>query len=253
MVSAAKSAGAKGLGYLVVLALIGLWEGLAELLRSPSFPPFHVVVQKLVNDWIFSAFVAQGVPSLERLGLGLLLGFAAGVLIGLLIGLSNVAYALLEPMLEFLRCTPPVAILPIALLVLGPTNLMKVLIIAFGVLFPVLVNSATGAHSVLDERLQTAAVFGLSRWDVVRRVILPSALPMVVAGMRIAVPIGLIMVVVSEMVGASNGIGWYLMYYQTLYQTGRVLAAVVVLGIIGHVCNSLLVLVERRYLFWAFA
>ncbi len=157
----------------------------------------------------------------------------------------------LRPTLEFLRALPAVAILPVAVFVLGLGNAMRIAVIVFGVVFPVLVNATAGARSVRSERVDAARMFGLSRREIAVRVVLPSALPMISAGLRVALPIALIMTVVSELVGGQNGLGYYLTAHQQMFDIPAMFTAVIVLGVLGNLLNGLYAMGESRLLHWA--
>jgi sulfonate transport system permease protein len=128
---------------------------------------------------------------------------------------------------------------------------MRVFVIAFGVLFPVLVNTTVGARNCRQERIDVARMYGLSRFQVIRRVVLPSALPMISVGLRVGLPIALIMVVVSELIGGQNGIGFYLLVSQSMFNIPAMFAAAVILGVLGNVINAGYAWLEKKWLSWA--
>src|SRR5699024_8516887 len=121
---------------------------------------------------------------------------------------------------------------------------MRVTIIAFGVFFPVFVLTVTGANVVTKERYDVASMFGLNRVSVLFRIVFPSALPSIGAGVRIALPIGLIMMIVSELTGGLDGLGGYLTLKQELFDMGGMMVAIIILAIVGALLNGLYAIFE---------
>ena len=237
--------------WIVPVALLGLWEYAGRHSESIYLPPLSDVLVTLRDDWMWERTRTDLLPSLERFALGYLLGAVLGILLGLAIGSSRRVAEYTTPTMEFLRALPAVAVLPIAVLLFGLGNGMRISIIAFGVLFPVLVNTIAGARSCRQERIDVARMYGLSRLQVVRRVVLPSAIPMISAGLRVGLPIALIMMVVSELVGGQNGIGFYLIQAQSVFNISGMFAALLILGVLGNVINNLYAWAETRQLHWA--
>ncbi|MCF7548033.1 ABC transporter permease [Pseudonocardia sp. WMMC193] len=233
------------------VVLLAAWEVAGRLAGNVYLPPLSRTLEVFATTWFPGVVVHDVLPSLARFLGGFLLAAVLGIVLGLAIGMSRTLDDYLRPTLEFLRALPAVAVLPVAVFVLGLGDSMRISVIVFGVVFPVLVNAAAGARSVRPERVETARMFGLSRFAVARRVVLPSALPMISAGLRVALPIALIMMVVSELVGGQNGLGFYLTYQQQSFNIPAMFAAVIVLGVLGNVLNAGYAAVERRVLHWA--
>jgi ABC-type nitrate/sulfonate/bicarbonate transport system permease component len=238
------------LPWVLPVLLLVLWEVAGRNSESIYLPPASDVARALKDDWLWDHTTRDLLPSLKRFGIGYVIGSSLGILLGLLIGSSRRAAQYTGPTLEFLRALPAVAVLPIAILLFGLGDGMRISIIAFGVLFPVLVNTATGARSCRQERIDVAQMFGLNRFQVIRRVVLPSATPMISAGLRVALPIALIMMVVSELVGGRNGIGFYLTQAQSVFDVAGMFSALVILGLLGNLINWLYVRAETRQLHW---
>lgn len=246
----------KGLGrrlvpWIVPTLLLVAWEYAGRNTDTIYLPPLSDVLVALRDDWIWDRTRTDLLPSLQRFGLGYLLGAVLGILLGLAIGSSRRVAEYTTPTMEFLRALPAVAVLPVAVLLFGLGDGMRISIIAFGVLFPVLVNTIAGARSCRQERIDVARMYGLSRLQVVRRVVLPSALPMISAGLRVGLPIALIMMVVSELVGGQNGIGFYLIQAQSLFDISGMFTALLILGVLGNVINGAYAWIETRQLHWA--
>jgi sulfonate transport system permease protein len=245
------SIGRKLLPLALPIAVLVAWEIAGRTAGNVYLPPLSSVLQRLWEDWFPDHTITDLLPSLQRFVTGYLIGAALGILLGIAIGSSRRVAQYLEPTLEFLRALPAVAIIPIAVLIFGLGSGMRVFVIAFGVLFPVLVNTTVGARNCRQERIDVARMYGLSRFQVIRRVVLPSALPMISVGLRVGLPIALIMVVVSELIGGQNGIGFYLLVSQSMFNIPAMFAAAVILGVLGNVINAGYAWLEKKWLSWA--
>lgn len=151
---------------------------------------------------------------------------------------------------RFVRAIPPPALLPLFLVVLGIGDSMKVALIATGVFPPILLNSIDGVRSIDPLHLETARVFRISRFRRITHVILPSAAPKIFAGLRISMSIAVILMVISELVAATNGVGFRILQSQRQFRMVDLWAGLVVLGVIGAVLNAALTLIERRVFRW---
>jgi ABC-type nitrate/sulfonate/bicarbonate transport system permease component len=236
----------------VLAAILLAWQVLATANHSVFFPPFTTVLARLVDSWLTDVDAIQMhlVPSLLRLLAGWSVAIAVGVSLGTVIGLSARLAELIEPSAQFLRAIPPPALLPLFLVLFGIGDGMKVAMIAFGVVWPILVNTVDGVRSVDPLQLDTGRIYRIGLWDRLFRIILPSAAPKVFAGLRVSLSIAVILMVISEMVATLNGIGFTLVQAQTSFRTIDVWAGIVLLGSIGYVLNAALGVVEGRVLHW---
>ena len=243
---------ALGLRLSVLVGLIVAWQVLTSITDSPFFPTFAEAADRLWNNWLTNPAVLGGhlVPSLARLMTGWLAAVALGITVGTLMGLSNRLHDYLDPIAQFLRAIPPPALLPLFIVLLGIGDGMKVTMILFGVIWPIILNTIDGVRSVDSLHLDTARVFGLGRTDVLFKVILPSAGPKIFAGLRVSLSIAVILMVISEMVATINGIGFTLVQAQRNFRTLDVWAGILMLGLIGYGLNAILTLAERRVLRW---
>jgi ABC-type nitrate/sulfonate/bicarbonate transport system permease component len=239
-------------GVVVLAGVLAAYEVAATAGGSVFFPPLETIATTFWLTWTSSAFTDNVVPSLLRMLAGYLLAAAVGCGLGLVIGHLRWLADTLDPALQFLRAIPPPAVVPVALLVLGANPRMQILIIAFGAVWPILLNSADGARGVPRERLDTAAVFGLDRWQVLRRVVVWSALPQMFAGLRIGLGLAVIMMVVSELTASTDGLGYFILTAQRTYAIPAMYAGIVLLALIGLVLNKLFLMLERRLLGWRY-
>ncbi len=234
----------------VPLALLGLWAVLSASSDTYYFPPLTEILETFMDTWVFERVGSDVVPSLMRLALGYGIACVVAVVAGLALGLSLTLRRAADPIVQFLRAIPPPALLPFGILVLGVGNSMKVFIIAFVCVWPILLNTIDGVAGVDPTLRETSRVYGIGARDRLLRVTLPAAAPQIFAGMRTALSLALILMVISEMVASSNGIGYFVLQSQRSFAIPEMWSGIVLLGILGYVLNGLFLLVERRVLRW---
>lgn len=232
-----------------IVALLA-WELLARWKHTVYIPPVTQIFWTFFHEWFSPIFRLQAVPSLYRMANGYTFATVVGITIGILVGSYRPIYKLLDPVLQFLRATPPTAIIPVGILLIGIGDQMKIVVIAFGAMWPIVLNAADGARMVPFERLDTARIFGLSRFETLTRVILPSAAPMIAAGMRTGLSISLILIVVSEMIGSTDGLGYYILQAQRTFAIPEMYGGIVFLAILGYTLNMAFLQIEQRVLSW---
>jgi ABC-type nitrate/sulfonate/bicarbonate transport system permease component len=238
------------LGAAVFAASLGAWEAWA--LVEPSFllPPATAVAERAWEVWPTSEFLLTVSASLRRLAAGYAIGAGVGITVGVVMGASLRVRRALEPLTELLRATPPIAIVPVAVVLLGLGDGMRISVIAFGVCFPVLVNAVEGVRAVPPEARDTAAMLHVGPVERLYRIDLPAALPSIMAGLRVALSIGLVLVVISEFVGSGDGLGRYILSQQSQFNVPEMYGGILFLGLLGYVLNQLFLVAERRVLAW---
>jgi ABC-type nitrate/sulfonate/bicarbonate transport system permease component len=232
---------------LAVLATWALWSAGSS---SFYFPPLADILRSFADLWLFERVGSDVLPSLGRLTAGFAIAVIVGVTVGLSLGLSRTARRAADPIVEFLRAVPPPALLPFAILAFGVGNEMKVFVIALACVWPVLLNTIDGVNGVDPTLLDTAKVYGIRTRDRVLRLLLPAASPQIFAGMRSSLSLALILMVISEMVASTNGIGYFVVQAQRSFDIPEMWAGILLLGILGYILNAALALVERRVLRW---
>jgi ABC-type nitrate/sulfonate/bicarbonate transport system permease component len=237
-------------GITTVVVLLGLWEITARAMHTVYVPPVSTIAVTFVHEWFSPTFVQQAVPSLYRMVIGYFFASLIGVTIGIVIGTFKPVYRLLDPVLQFLRAIPPTAIIPVGILLIGIGDQMKIVVIAFGACWPILINTADGARLVPTQRLDTARIFGLTPFETLIRVIIPSAMPNIAAGMRVGLSIAFIMIVVSEMIGSTDGLGYYILQAQRTFAIPEMYGGIALLAILGYLLNTLFVWGEHKLLAW---
>jgi ABC-type nitrate/sulfonate/bicarbonate transport system permease component len=237
----------------VLVALIVAWQVATTIVDDPvRWPTFTAVANRLWTTWLTnpSAWIEDLLPSLVRLLSGWLAAVVAGIAVGTLIGLSSRARDFVDPVVQFLRAIPPPALLPLFLVLLGIGDAMKTVMIFFGVVWPILLNTADGVSSVEPLLRDTGRAYRVRAIDQLRYIILPSAAPKIFAGLRVSLSIAVILMVLSELYTATNGVGFVLVQAQRTFRSLDVWATIVFLGILGYALNALLGLVERHALRW---
>lgn len=235
--------------WAVFLIAVACWELAARLADDVFFPPPSTIAPTMAELWFSSAFGDHMVPGIGRMLLGWALAAVAGIALGILLGRSDRAMAYLGPLFNFLRSVPPPLLVPFFVASVGVTS-MQLPTIVFGSLWPVLLNTVDGARGVDATKAATARVFRLTPAQWTLGVVLPAALPKVFAGLRLSLSIALIVMVISELVGAVNGIGFLLVLAQQTYAIPEMWAWILTLGILGYLFNTLLLVAERKALAW---
>ena len=234
----------------VPAALVALWWFASADSKSFYFPPLADILQAFKDDWLFRRVPGDLAPSLARLLAGYALAIAAGVSLGLLIGLSPILSAMTSAVLDYFRSMPSVVLIPFGILVFGIGTSMKVFVIAFGAVWPILLNTVDGVRGVDGQMLDMARSFQIGRRDRILRIILPAASPQIFAGMRASLSIAVIMMVISEMMTSTDGVGFAALQAQRSFAIKEMWASILLLGLLGYVLNLLFDVLERRALGW---
>ena len=237
-------------GIVTVIVVLGLWQIIATLKQTVYVPPVSTIFLTFIREWFSPTFGEQAVPSLYRMAVGYFFASVIGITVGVVIGSFKRIYQLLDPALQFWRAIPATAIIPVGILLIGIGDQMKMVVICFGSMWPILINTADGARLVPTERLDTARIFGLTPFETLVRVIVPSATPMIAAGMRTGLSIAFIMIVVSEMIGSTDGLGYYILQAQRTVAIPEMYGGIGLLAILGYLLNTLFVYVEHKVLAW---
>ncbi|PFG48980.1 ABC-type nitrate/sulfonate/bicarbonate transport system permease component [Amycolatopsis sulphurea] len=245
--------------WLLFVVLVLLWELVTQLNDSVFFPPPTKIAAAAAKLWFSGPgtqlFLGDAVfqhilPSLARVLGGWLLSVVAGVALGTALGRSRTGMDYVGPLFAFFRAIPPPALVPVFIVLfhIGPG--MQIATIIFGALWPVLLNTVDGVRSVDRVKAETARAFRTPRRYWIGLVVLPAALPKIFAGLRLSLSIALILMAISELVGAVDGIGYALLAAQRSFDYDQMWAWIVLLGILGYGFNAALLAVERRVLGW---
>jgi NitT/TauT family transport system permease protein/sulfonate transport system permease protein len=188
--------------------------------------------------------------SLKRVAMGWVAGGVSGIVLGLLSGRLAWANVSVGRIVNTLRAVPPVALVPLAILWFGISESSKVFLVSWGTFFPVWLNTHLGASNVKKSIEWSARSLGMDRYRLVFKVILPSSVPSIVAGLRLAIGIAYICVFVGELAGASQGLGFRIATASLVFRADLMLAGLVVLGILGAASDAAFLSLARRVLPW---
>ncbi len=188
--------------------------------------------------------------SLLRAATGFVIGGLIGFSLGVLVGFSKVADAAIDRSVQMVRAVPFLAALPLTIIWFGVGEVQKVFLVSLGVLFPIYVNTVLGIRQVDPKLLELARVQGLSAWGTIRRIVLPGALPSVLTGVRYALAVAWLALVVAETVGAQAGLGFLAMDAREFLRTDVIVLTIVIYALIGAGSDWIARLLERRLLRW---
>ena len=245
--------------WVVLVAAVAIWQAWASSHHSPFFPPPSAIVAHMYHLWfsapaahVFLTRDATGnvLPSLGRLVGGLAIAAAVGVPAGIAIGRSPAAAGFADPLLQFARALPPVALITVFIAIFNLGTQMEIAFIAFGTVWPILLNTIDGARSLDPLQVETARVFAMPAHQRLTRLIVPAAMPRMFAGFRLSLSLALLLMVFSELVGSSNGVGYEMNNASNSFDLTGLWSGIVLLAILGIVLNAALLAVERRVLRW---
>ena len=235
-----------------ILCLLAVWELICQsgVVSSLFLPAPTAIISALLQMIADGEIGVSLAASLYRILAGFFIGSLVGLAVGLVTGTSALMDKIGTPIVNAIYPIPKIALLPLFILWLGIGELSKVTIIALGVFFPVAMNTYSGVKNVDTLLLKVAASFNASWWMTMKSVVLPNALPMIFAGLRLAAGTSLLLLVAAEMIAAQVGIGALILHYGDLMITDRLMAGVIVLSLLGLVFNLILQFLERKAIPW---
>ncbi len=231
----------------LIVAALWAWTGSNE---SYAVAPMGDILEAFRATWLFEHVGSDVVPSLVRMTLGYGAAILIGVTIGFGLGSSPVLDAIASPIVSFLRAIPAAALLPPAIVLFGIGGGTKVAVIAFVCCWPIMLNTSDGVRELDSTMLATARVYGIRGAERLRMVVLPAIAPRVFAGMRTSLAIAILLLVTSEMIASTNGIGYFVFQAQQQFAVDDMWAGVLLLGLLGFALNMAFGAVERRVLRW---
>jgi sulfonate transport system permease protein len=247
--------GARGLlllSWLAPVLLVIVWEALAQAgSLSPQVLPAPSKVIRTAYKLVTTGTLLNDLGvSLLRAAAGFALGSAVGGALGILVGFSRIAEALIDRSVQMIRAIPFLASLPLVIVWLGVGEAEKIFLVALGVTFPIYINTVLGIRQVDPKLLELGRVQGLSSLQLIRRIILPGALPSILTGVRYALATAWLALVVAETIGAQSGIGFLAMDAREFLRTDVIILTIVIYALIGIAADSIARLLERRLLAW---
>lgn len=236
---------------LSLAAILLFWEIGARVLASPNVPPFSVVIASIATHAdVITAAVAQ---TLRRALLGLAVAIVTMVPLGILIGRIRWFGDLMEPVIDLLRPLPAPAIIPLVMLFAGIGDAAKVTVIFYTAAFPILIHAIDGIRGTHPLLHTVSRSLRLSRAEALWNVDLPSTLPAIMTGIRLAMSYAFLVAVTSEMLLSTNGIGVFLLRRQETFHIADGLAGICVIAAVGWCVNAVFLVIDRRLLHWHYA
>ncbi len=239
-------------GLLLPFVLLLVWEGLARAEAIPAYllPAPSAVFAELAALWRSGDLLAHILVTVWRVALGFAVGAAAATLLGALTGGSRLLRELLDPTIQALKAVPSLAWVPLFILWFGIFETSKVLLIAVGVFFPIYLNLMTGILGTDRKLVEVARVCGLSRLDLVRRILVPATLPSYLTGLRSGLALGWMFVIAAELMGASKGLGFLMIDGQMTGRPAIIIGALILFALAGKASDALIEAASRRLLAW---
>jgi ABC-type nitrate/sulfonate/bicarbonate transport system permease component len=240
------------LPFLFVGVALAIWEAAARSGKwSPLlFPSLAKVGNELMLFFTRTEMLGEALVSLERALGGFALAAVVGVLLGILMGRSRLVAALLDPLFSGTYAVPKLALFPIFIFVFGIGSLSKVALVFLECLYPIVIMTYAGAREVQEKLLWSARNMGASGAAILRRVVIPATTPFIFAGFRVAVPVAMIVIVITEMISSADGLGYQVIYAMASLKTDRMLAIVVVIAALGYLLDKAVVFARDRLIYW---
>lgn len=234
------------------ILLVVIWWFASANSTNPYVPSLQKITEVIARDFSNGVLVSGLVFSLTNLVVGFLIAVVAGVGLGLLLGETRVLFDALAPLINFIRSIPQTAMVPLIIGAFGIGGGPKIGAIAFACVWPILLNTIDGVRGIEPIVRDASRVYRIPTMLHFRRILLPTALPQIVAGVRVALPIAIVMMVVTELFAAEDGIGFYILNSSSRFKIPETWGGALIVGVIGYILSALFILFERRVLRWYF-
>ncbi|MCO6188406.1 ABC transporter permease [Rhizobium sp. L1K21] len=235
-------------GIIFLVILIVAWEIAAQIANSFNFPKASAVAVIMIEDWR-NILAATGI-TLRRAAIGFLIALTFMLPLGIVLGRVRVLGEIIEPVLEFLRPLPPIAVVPLAMMLLGIGDVAKLVVIVFGASFPIVINTIDAVKAQDPMQVRLGRSLGLTTLERMVLIDLPSALPRIFAGIRLSITVAVLLTVVSEIILSTDGLGDYLRLGQSEFSMAKVMTAIVVIAIMSLLVNGATNWASKRVLGW---
>lgn len=234
------------------LLLLLLWEGAARFgwIDTRFFPAPSSIFAALWRLSVSGDLLVHTGVSLRRLALGALLGGVPALLLGVLMGLSRPLRAMVDPLVSATYPIPKSSILPLILLIFGLGEMSKVVMVAIGVFYPIVINTTAGVLQIQGIYMDVGKSFRASRWNTFRTIAVPGALPFIMTGVKLGAGLGLILIAIAEMVGAKTGLGYMIWSAWETFSVEQMYVGLLMFALIGFLISAVLNLVEGWLIPW---
>lgn len=234
------------------LLLLALWWFISAASSSAFFPPLSRILSETWSIWVVDSGWLTATSSLRNLAIGYVAGTMIGIIGGSLLWRSRHFRSATNPIVYFLYVLPSPALLPAMIAIFGIGDMRQIGLIALGSIWPTLLNTLDGMRGIDIVKFDSARALRLGGWQTYFKLVLPGASPQIVAGLRASLTVAIILVVVSEMVAATSGIGFFILQAQQSFEYTRMWTGILVLALLGTVLNYIFMFTERIVLRWYF-
>ena len=240
------------LSWLAPVVLLVVWEALAQggWLTPHILPAPSKVIKTAFKLTTAGSLLNDLGISLARAAAGFAIGGAVGFVLGTLVGFSRIAEAAIDRSVQMIRAIPFLAALPLVIVWLGVGEAQKIFLVALGVTFPIYINTTLGIRQVDPKLVELGRVQGLGTFELIRRIILPGALPSILTGVRYSLATAWLALVVAETIGAQSGIGFLAMDAREFLRTDVIVLTILIYALIGVAADGVARFLERRLLAW---
>jgi ABC-type nitrate/sulfonate/bicarbonate transport system permease component len=243
--------GRSAAGWVLVAACAITWQIVGSKHTYFFLPSVTSILGRVFSMLTGQALASNIIPSISRATIALAISCIAGIALGLVIGTARWLDPWVRPALEFLRSVPAPVVIPLALIIVGFSNVALIAAISFGCIWPILINSLDGVRRIDPLLVDVARTSGYGRLRILFKVVLPASLPQTFPGLRIATAVSLVMMVLSEQVGASSGLGYQILYDEQSFRYTDMWAGVFLLSAVGLAFALILIWLERRLIWWS--
>ncbi|MBF4480394.1 sulfonate transport system permease protein [Rhodococcus rhodochrous J3] len=234
-----------------VLVLVGWqWASSTGVISAAILPPPTDVVDAARSLWSTGELQSHILVSLRRIAVGFVVGAAIGLAFGFAVGLSRIAEGLFDRTLQMVRALPHLALVPLLIAAFGIGEMPKVLLVTLGVIFPVYLNTVSGIRTVDEKLIQLGRSYGLGRGQLIREVIVPGAMPMILTGIRYALGVAWLTLVIAETIATREGIGYLAQNGRDMLRNERIVLAIVLYAGAGLLADQITRFIEARVLRW---
>lgn len=239
-------------GFIPIFIIILIWYlgGIQQWWSAYILPPPQTVLKSAYTLIVSGILFKHIYDSFIRIAVGFLITIFLAIPMGIVFGISKKTYAYFKPILEFLRHTPPLALVPMLILWFGIGEKSKIIIIILASFFPVLLNTIEGVEQCDEKLVEVGHIFGLSKKQIFSKIIIPSALPNIFVGMQLALGYSWRAIIGAEMVAASSGLGYLILDGQQLSRSDVVVVGILFIGVLGSLTDYICSLLFKKMNFW---
>jgi ABC-type nitrate/sulfonate/bicarbonate transport system permease component len=237
---------------LALAVVVALWQAASVVIGNKTLVPSPLLVARAWADLLVAGDLRTDIlASLAHLGIGYTLGVVTGLALAIASARFAVVESIVDPLVELLRPISAIAWIPIAILMFGVSARVPVFLIFYASLFPIFVNTVAGVKQVDPQLVRAARMLGASSRLILTHVVMPSALPYVLAGARLSLGVAWMAMVAAELTGADAGLGWRLFWYQEFFAMDKVMAVILTIGVLGYLFDTLLRRLQARITRWS--